>query len=108
PVFALLLKFLYVRRDFFYSEHLVFSIYFYNFFYLAGSLYMLINQVSWLEWLATLIGFWIYLYLLFAMKRMYGQRWGKTILKFALFSMGFFLCLGIGMGISAIAVLMLI
>ena len=30
PVFALLLKLLYVRKDYFYSEHLVFSIYYYN------------------------------------------------------------------------------
>jgi hypothetical protein len=36
PIFALLLKLFYVRRDFFYSEHLVFSIYYYNFFYLAA------------------------------------------------------------------------
>ena len=36
PFFALLLKLLYVRRDFFYSEHLVFSIYYYNFFYLVA------------------------------------------------------------------------
>jgi hypothetical protein len=69
---------------------------------------MLVNLVPWLEWLAVLIGFWIFFYLLFAMKRMYGQGWGKTILKFFLFTWLFFLCLGIGMVISAITIFMLI
>lgn len=108
PVFALLLKLLYVRRDFYYSEHLVFSIYYYNFFFLAGSLQMIVNQVSWLEWLGTIIGFWIFFYLLFAMKRVYQQSWRKTIFKFVLFSLVFFLCLGVAMGISAVAILMMI
>jgi hypothetical protein len=108
PVFALLLKLLYVRRGFYYSEHLVFTIYYYNFFFLAGSIQLLLNQVSWLEWAGTIVGFWIFFYLLFAMKRMYGQRWGKTIFKFLLFSFLFMFCLGIGLAISAMAVLLVI
>ena len=105
PVFALILKLLYIRKDYFYSEHLVFSIYSYNFFFLAGSLQMLTNLVPWLEWLATLIGFWIFFYLLFAMKRMYGQSWGKTIAKFTIFAFTFSLALGLGFAISAFMVL---
>jgi Protein of unknown function (DUF3667) len=106
PVFALLLKLLYIRKDFFFSEHLVFSIYNYNFFYLAGSVGMLVDMVSWLGWLSTLIYFWIFFYLLFAMKRMYGQPWGKTILKFSLFVVLFALAMGIGFAISAFTILM--
>lgn len=108
PFFALLLRLLYVRRDYFYSEHLVFSIYYYNFFFLAGSLQMLVNTVPWLDWLSTIIGFWIYFYLLFGMKRMYQQSWKKTILKFGLFTIGFFVLLLVGFGISAMAVIMMI
>ena len=108
PVFALLLKLFYIRRDFFYSEHLVFSIYYYNFFYFAASLMLLFNQISWLGWLSTLTGFWIYFYLLFAMKRMYGQSWLKTIAKFTLFSFSFMLFLGVGLAVSALAVLLMI
>jgi hypothetical protein len=105
PFFALLLKLLYIRHDYFYSEHLVFSIYNYNFFYLAGSLQMLADQVSWLNWLATIIGFWIFFYLLFGMKRMYLQSWGKTILKFCLFIFLFSILMGIGFGISVFSIL---
>ncbi len=108
PIFAILLKLFYIRRDFFYSEHLVFSIYYYNFFYLAASLQLLVGLVPWLSWAETAIGFWIFFYLLFAMKRMYGQSWRKTSLKFALFAFVFMFFLGIGLGISALAVLLMI
>lgn len=106
PFFALVLKLLYIRQDYFFSEHLVFSIYSYNFFFLAGSLQMLVDQVSWLGWLATLIGFWIFFYLLFAMKRMYGQGWGKTILKFSLFVMMFGFLMLVGFSILAFSILL--
>jgi len=92
PFFALLFKLLYLRRGYYYSEHLVFSIYYYNFFYFAGSLQLLIRQVSWLAWLSPFIILWIILYLLFAMKRMYAQGWGKTIIKYLIFGL-FFICL---------------
>ena len=101
PFFALLLKLLYVRRDYFYSEHLVFSIYYYNFFYFAGSLQVIAGTVPFLQWATTFIGFWIVLYLLFAMKRMYQQSWRKTILKYTIFFFSFFVLVGIGIGLSA-------
>ncbi len=106
PVFALVLKLLYVRRNLFYSEHLVFSIYYYNFFYLAGSVMMLINLVPALDWLSTLVGFWIYFYLLFAMKRMYGQGWGKTLVKFAAFSFLFMIAFVLGFALNVLAIIM--
>jgi hypothetical protein len=108
PIFALLLKLFYIRRNFSYSEHLVFSIYYYNFFYLAASLQLIVNLIAMLNWAGILIGFWIFFYLLFAMKRMYRQSWKKTILKFSLFSFLFMLFLGLGLGISALAVLLMI
>ncbi len=108
PVFALLLKLLYVRRGYFFSEHLVFSIYYYNFFYLAGSLMMLTGLVPALGWLSTLIGYIIYFYLLLAMKRMYGQRWGRTIAKFLIFSFVFLLCFAFGFMINFLVIVMMI
>lgn len=111
PVFALLLKLLYVRKDYFYSEHLVFSIYYYNFFYLAASLLMLINQyehIALMDWLGNGISLWIFIYLLFAMKRMYNQSWKKTSIKFFLFAFLFLVCLTMGVIVSALFLLMLI
>jgi hypothetical protein len=108
PFFALVLKLLYVRRGFYYSEHLVFTIYYYNFFYLAGSVQMLLNLVPGLSWLSVALGFWIYFYLLFGMKRMYQQKWGKTIVKFVIFSFAFSILALIGLSVAALAVLMTI
>jgi hypothetical protein len=106
PIFALLLKLLYIRKDYFYSEHLVFSIYYYNFFYLAGSLQILVQQVPQMEWVGNVIGLWILLYLLFAMKRMYKQGWGKTIVKYIIFGFVFLVCAAFGLAINALAILM--
>lgn len=106
PIFALLLKLLYMRRDFYYSEHLVFSIYYYNFFYLAGSVSLLVNLIPGLTWLSIVIGFWIMVYLLLAMKRMYQQSWRKTLLKYTIFSILFFVCLMVGIAINAVLTLM--
>ena len=107
PVFALLLKLLYIRRDYFYSEHLVFSIYYYNFFFLGGSMVMLADLFS-PGWVITLINLWIYLYLLAAMKRMYQQSWRKTIAKFILLSSMFFLCMTFALVVAALVFLMVI
>lgn len=97
PIFALLLKLLYLRKDFFYSEHLVFSIYYYNFFFLAGSLYMLLNLSDWSQWLAVGTGGWIARYFLLGMKKMYKQKWGITVIKYVAFSMLFSICVVIGL-----------
>ncbi|MBY0435534.1 MAG: DUF3667 domain-containing protein [Cyclobacteriaceae bacterium] len=104
PFFALLLKLLYIRRGYYYSEHLVFSIYYYNFFYLAGTLQIIVGLLPWLSWASTIIGFWIVLYLLFAMKRMYGQGWRKTILKYLVFAFLFLILVAVAFGIAAFAI----
>jgi hypothetical protein len=108
PFFALSLKLLYIRRDFYYSEHLVQTIYYYNFFYLAGSVTMLIGLIPGLGFAETIISFWTYFYLLFAMKKLYGQTWGKTILKFAVFSFVFSLFLMVGFVVLAFSILFLL
>jgi Protein of unknown function (DUF3667) len=108
PVFALLLKLLYVRRGFYYSEHLVFSIYYYNFVYFAGSVQLLLGLVPWLSWLSTIVGFWIVFYALFAMKKVYAQGWGKTIAKFMILYLLFILCMSIAFAISFFWILLMI
>jgi hypothetical protein len=106
PVFALLFKLLYARRDFYYSEHLVFAIYYYNFFYLTASAYLLIGLIPWVgEVTNFIIVLWMIAYLPIAMKKMYKQSWRKTIFKFVLFSFMFMFCMGIGMSISAMIIL---
>lgn len=106
PVFALLLKLLYIREDFFYSEHLVFSIYYYNFFFVAGSLYILADLMPGGAWITILIAIWIAIYLLFGMKRMYKQEWRKTIIKYVGLVFLFAICSGVALVINGIIILM--
>jgi len=89
PFFALLLKLLYIRRkEFYYSDHAIFTLYHYIFSFLILLLFFIINKVEELSgwgFLSTL-GILIFLsgglYLLIAMKRFYGQSWKKTFVKF--------------------------
>jgi len=107
PIFALLLKLLYVRRDYYYSEHLVFSIYYYNFFYLAASFYLLVDYIPFVGGLLTAaMVIWALVYLPVGMKRMYQQSWRKTIFKYSIFLFAFFVCLMLGITGSMLAIIM--
>jgi hypothetical protein len=108
PVFALILKLLYIRRDFYYSEHLVFTVFFYDFLFLVGIFGLLLSLVSWLEWINFFIFLYLNVYLYKAMRRVYNQSRLKTILKFfALISL-FFFCMIFAFGINALVTLILL
>lgn len=108
PFFALLLKLLYLRRDYFYSEHLVFSIYYYNFCYLAGSLQLLLSEMFTTSWIGSVVTLWMMGYLLLGMKRMYKQGWGKTLVKYLMFGFLFSLVAILGFSINLLIVLLVI
>ncbi|MDX1678741.1 DUF3667 domain-containing protein [Arsukibacterium sp.] len=96
PLFALLLKLLYIRSDRYYMEHLIVALHSHSFILqmFAGylGLSLLAASVKWpwlkngIEWLALLVFFWIPVYLLLCQKNYYRQGWGKTLLKFWLTS----------------------
>jgi hypothetical protein len=97
PLFALFLKLLYIRRkEFFYFDHVVFSIHHYIFSFIL--LLFVFGFQKLFDWLhagvfniiAALLflsgGFYLYK----AMRKFYGQRRAKTIIKFILLNiMGF-------------------
>jgi hypothetical protein len=103
PLFALLLKLLYIRhKQFYYVDHGIFSVHLWIFSFLLLLIFFGVNYLhnrtgwAWLDWL----NFFIFLYPLFyyykAMRRFYGQSRGKTLLKhFLLFILSFFLFLSI-------------
>jgi len=96
PIFALFLKLLYVRRDFYYSEHLIFTIFYYDFAYLMGTFIILCQQVSWLEWLGYVLYLWMFIFLYKSMRKVYKQRRFKTFLKFSMVLGLFFMCVILG------------
>ncbi len=85
PALALLLKLLYVRRNRYYVEHLVFSFHYHAFAFLIASILLLIGysvpeEHNGLLFSIFFMGTLLYLYK--AMRRFYLQRRFKTILKF--------------------------
>jgi hypothetical protein len=108
PIFAAILWMLNYKKDIYFSEHLVFSLWYYNFFFLAGSVALLLESIPWLNWISILLGFAIWIYLLLAMKRNYGDDWGKTILKFVSFTVVFGICILVGLLVNLLITLILI
>ncbi len=91
PLFALLLKLVYVRRrQFFYADHGVFTIHLYVFTFLLLMAVFALNKLSdmtgWGVWTTGIIILFLLLffYLYKAMRNFYGQRRAKTIFKFML------------------------
>jgi hypothetical protein len=91
PFFALTLKLLYVRRkQFYYNDHAVFTLYHYVFSFILLLFYFLLGELyDWLQWgtLRFFAGILLLsggIYLALAMKRFYKQGWAKTLGKFLL------------------------
>jgi hypothetical protein len=79
PLFALLLKLLYVRRNWFYAEHFIFALHVHGFFF---ALFLLLLVVPSRFVPDGLLEIWGLLYLFFAMRHVYRQSWLKTGVKY--------------------------
>lgn len=96
PVFAALLKLLYIRSAHFYMEHLIVALHSHSFVLQMSVWYVLLItlathvSIPWLASLlngaATLVLCWVPLYLLLCQKGFYQQSWRKTLVKFWLTS----------------------
>jgi hypothetical protein len=80
PALALILKILYVRRKYYYVEHLIFSFHYHAFAFLVASPAYLLQE-TWVGAIPVAFGI-ILIYLFIAMKRVYKQGIFKTSLKF--------------------------
>lgn len=77
PVFAFLLKILYVRRDRYYAEHFVFALHVHAF---AFFVFILMFALPW-DWIDTALVLWMVVYVWLAMKKVYAQGYVRTTLK---------------------------
>jgi hypothetical protein len=91
PLFAMLLKLLYIRRkNYYYVNHGIFSIHFYIFSFIAMlfifGLSKLNSSLHWgfIAFIEVMLGFGIFFYLYKAMRNFYKQGRGKIIVKFLL------------------------
>lgn len=78
PLFALILKILYVRRKRFYVEHFVFALHTHAFVFLVGTAVLLMDN----DPVEAVIFTWFMIYLFLALKRVYGQGIIRTFLKY--------------------------
>ncbi|MDT0632170.1 DUF3667 domain-containing protein [Rubrivirga sp. S365] len=100
PVFALLLKLLYVRRGWYYSEHLVFGLHTHAFAFVVFSFLALLAVPTRSAGVAVLgAALWasIPVYFVVAQKRVYGQGWIRTILKSFVLGCAYFFVLVAGL-----------
>ncbi len=117
PLFALMLKLLYVFRRRLYMEHLIVALHSHAFLCLALLLAILAADLQ--EWLGTGAGFfdavfglilaaviiWMPLYLLLMQKRVYGQGWAMTLLKYFVLGNCYLVLLSFGASFAAMATL---
>ncbi|NYZ62295.1 DUF3667 domain-containing protein [Luteimonas deserti] len=102
PLFAVLLKLLYLFQGRLYLEHVVVGLYSHAALMLGLLLvfactlgaHALVARAPWaadgLEWLRALLLWALPVYLLLMQKRVYGQGWGWTLFKFAVISQLYF------------------
>jgi hypothetical protein len=92
PLFALLLMLFYFRKrkDFYFVDHLIFSLNMHSFVFIVLIVAVGVAQVLDASWVALGAVVAMGLYFLFAMKRFYGQSWFWTGLKFL--TIGFIYC----------------
>lgn len=109
PLFALMLKLAYWFKRRLYMEHLIVALHSHSFISLALTLVLVF---SWLQdWLAPDRGFlqaalgyaigltsaWIPVYLLLMQKRVYGQGWLMTLVKYGVLGLCYSILLGFGL-----------
>ena len=103
PLFALILKLLYIRRSRYYAEHFVFALHVHAF------VFVMFTVVLILPWdiVTTLSLLWIMLYVWLALRHVYGQGWVRTTFKWLVLggAYSFFFLLGL-VGLAAATLLL--
>lgn len=103
PIFTLFLKFLYIRRNFTYVEHLIFIFHTQTVFFILLTIFVLIDfTITTTENIAMIFAILFGIYLLIAMKRFYEQGVIKTFFKFILLNQIYMFLATIGLAIVSI------
>ena len=104
PLFAVSLKLLYLRRKRLYVEHLVFLLHVHAFAFLVLTPLLLVPPLG----RFAFVGLALPVYVLAALRVVYKQGWPKTLLKFALLGLGYFVLLALCFVGTALAALWLL
>lgn len=106
PLAALIMKFWYLFAKRYYVEHLIFALHNHSFLFVLFLLSLLSNTLkAWLDpdadrWISAVVnGFniviliWVPVYFLLALKTVYQQGWGLTLVKYVLVGSSYFILL---------------
>jgi hypothetical protein len=114
PLFAFILKILYLRQKRFYIEHLVYALNIHAFFYLATILVVFISIG--LHWvipgtpqvlLTLLLSFLVFVQVFISIRRVYRQGWFMSLFKFAFGGFVYLFVLAVGVAATAFVTLAL-
>jgi hypothetical protein len=113
PLFAFILKILYIRKGRYYVEHLVYSLHIHTFLYVAVIITALAvmganRTVPALGgWITGLMTCAILVQIFLSIRRVYRQGWFMTMLKFLFGGFAYFVILVLAVGATALVTLML-
>lgn len=112
PVFAFILKILYIRKGRFYVEHLVYALHIHTFLYIS----VIITSLAVMAanrtipvlsgWITGLMTIAIVVQIFLSIRRVYGQGWFMTLIKFLVG--GFVYCVILVFAVAATAIATLI
>jgi hypothetical protein len=106
PIFALIMKLLYIRRKIFLVDHAIFALHYHSFLFLLFTIVLVLNLCVAIPSLISITIFIFLIYLVVAIHNFYKQSWMRSIMKtmallFIYFFFGAF-ALAISAGISAL------
>ncbi|HWM26644.1 MAG TPA: DUF3667 domain-containing protein [Chthoniobacterales bacterium] len=113
PLFAFVLKVLYIRKRRFYVEHLVYALHVHTFLYVAVVVTTLAAMAAnrtlpaLSGWIIGLMSCAIFVQIFLSIRRVYGQGWFFTTFKFALGGIVYFIILATAVGATAFVTLLL-
>jgi hypothetical protein len=99
PIFAFMLKLLYLGSKRFYVEHFVFALHVHAFCFVS---YLAIILFRWPP-LAAALCTWILIYIYWAMKKNYGQGWWATGVKYLMLGSAYFAVVAMAAAVTLLA-----
>ena len=114
PLFALVLKILYLRGRIFYIDHLIYALHVHAFAYLGIMLIVLatigLNRVApgaIANWAIALLWMWFVLQIFLSIRRVYRQGWLISVIKFCFGGVAYLMVLSIALFVTFLATLAL-
>ena len=110
PLFAFVLKVLYIRRRIFYIDHLVYALHIHTFAYI-GIMLIVLATIGLNHFAPSLIGWiavpWIVFaaQILISIRRVYRQGWFISIFKFFFGGFAYLIVLSVGLGVTFLVTL---